>query len=231
MNVAIHQPQYLPWLPYFLKIDESDTFIFLDNVAFQKNGVQNRNQIKTAQGRQWLTVPVIQRVGQEIREVLIDERSDWRRKHWKTILQNYGRAHAFPQYQNRLEEIFARSWKNLSELNIELITMMLKWMGIRTRLIRSSEMKATGTASDLVLNLCLEVGATRYISGTGGSYLLEDAFAEAGVQVVVRQPFLPNTYPQQFARQGFINDISALDIILNCGENWRNYTQREGLKE
>lgn len=231
MNVAIHQPQYLPWVPYFLKIDDCDTFIFLDNVAFQKNGMQNRNQIKTAQGRQWLTVPVMQRFGQEIREVSIDERSDWRRKHWKTILQNYGKAYAFPQYQNRLEEIFAYGWKSLSELNIGLITIMLEWMGIRTKILRSSEMKATGTASDLVLNLCLEAGATRYISGTGSSYLSEDAFAKAGVQVVVRQPLLPNAYPQQFVRQGFINDISALDIILNCGENWRSYIRSEGVKK
>lgn len=36
MKVAIHQPQYLPWLPYFTKIEESDLFILLDSVDFQK---------------------------------------------------------------------------------------------------------------------------------------------------------------------------------------------------
>ena len=68
MKVAVHQPQYLPWLPYFLKIENADLFIFLDTVAFQKNGIQNRNKIKTAQGGQWLTVPVRQNLGQKIEE-------------------------------------------------------------------------------------------------------------------------------------------------------------------
>ena len=46
--VAIHQPQYLPWQPYFAKALASDLFVYLDTVQFQKNGVQNRNQVKTA---------------------------------------------------------------------------------------------------------------------------------------------------------------------------------------
>lgn len=228
MKVAIHQPQYLPWLPYFLKIEESDIFIFLDSVAFQKNGLQNRNQIKTAQGRQWLSVPVRQRLGQDIREVQIDDRSGWRRKHWQTIRQSYGKSAAFEHYQNGLDRIYTRDWSVLCELNIELITMMLDWMGIRTKILRSSEMKATGSASDLVLSLCLEAGATRYVSGTGGSYLSAEAFAEAGIEVAYRPPLLPNTYPQLFAGQGFINDLSALDIILNCGANWRSYLPQGG---
>lgn len=36
MDISIHQPQYLPWVPYFRKIEQSDLFIFLDNVDFQK---------------------------------------------------------------------------------------------------------------------------------------------------------------------------------------------------
>ena len=49
MIVSIHQPQYMPWLPYFSKIASCDTFVFLDDVQFQKNGIQNRNQLKNSQ--------------------------------------------------------------------------------------------------------------------------------------------------------------------------------------
>ena len=63
MKVGIHQPHYLPWLPYFIKIAKCDIFIVLDNVDFQKNGLQNRNQIKTDKGYQWLTVPVEHKLG------------------------------------------------------------------------------------------------------------------------------------------------------------------------
>ena len=59
MILSIHQPQYLPWLPYFNKIMDADCFIFLDNVQYQKNGIINRNEILNNNGRFWLTVPVL----------------------------------------------------------------------------------------------------------------------------------------------------------------------------
>ena len=69
MIVAVHQPQYLPWLGYFDKIDKADVFVLLDTVQFKKNEWQNRNKIKTAQGWQWLTVPVMYKYPQQINEV------------------------------------------------------------------------------------------------------------------------------------------------------------------
>lgn len=224
MNIAIHQPQYFPWLPYFLKIEESDLFVILDTVDFQKNGLQNRNLIKTAQGAHWLTVPVRQQLGQKIVDVKIDTSTDWRRKHWQTLLQCYRKSGFFDLYEEELEALYARDWLSLNELNIEIISMMMGWMEIRTPLVRSSQMQATGAASDLVLKLCIEAGATRYLSGTGGkNYLEPDSFSKAGVEIVYRPAVLPEMYPQLHSRAGFINDLSALDILLNCGKSWRNY--------
>lgn len=224
MILAIHQPQYLPWLPYLLKIKESDAFILLDTVDFQKNGLQNRNQIKTAQGALWLTVPVRQHLGQKIFEVNIDNRSDWRRKHWQTIQQCYRKAPAFPIFERDLEALYARQWSSLNDLNIEMIAVMMRWMNLSTPVYRSSQMQATGSASELVLNLCREAGATRYLSGTGGmNYLDQDAFKNAGITIEFRNPELPGEYPQLFPRAGFINHLSALDIFLNCGESWQSH--------
>ena len=224
MNVAIHQPQYLPWLPYFTKIEASDLFILLDTVDFQKNGLQNRNQIKTAQGAHWLTVPVRQQLGQKIIDVKIDDKTAWLRKHWQTIQQCYGRAAAFKTYERELESIYTNEWSSLNELNIEIITMMMRWMTIPTPVVRSSKLSATGSASSLVLDLCLEVGATRYLSGTGGkSYLEPAAFQNAGIEIAYRPSVLPTPYPQLFPQAGFVNHLSALDILLNCGETWRSY--------
>lgn len=228
MNVAIHQPQYLPWLPYLMKIEESDVFILLDTVDFQKNGLQNRNQIKTAQGPHWLTVPVRQQLGQKIRDVKIDNRLDWRRKHWQTIQQCYRKALFFNAYEKDLEALYAREWTGLNEINMELTSLMLRWLNIRTPIMRSSQMKATGAASELVLSLCLEAGATCYLSGMGGkNYLERQSFADAGVEIVYRPSVLPEAYPQLFPQAGFINHLSALDIVLNCGEAWRNYLPEE----
>lgn len=224
MIVSIHQPQYLPWLPYIVKIDDSEVFIILDSVDFQKNGLQNRNQIKTAQGASWLTVPVRQNLGQKIVDVEINNSIDWRKKHWLGIAQNYGKAAFFRTYADELESVYTRNWTMLVDLNIHVLEMMLRWMNISARMLRSSQMKAGGKASDLVLDLCKEVGARRYISGTGGkNYLNEAAFRDAGVEIIYRSPSLPELYPQQHLKAGFLNDLSALDIILNCGEGWRAF--------
>jgi hypothetical protein len=224
MVVSIHQPQYLPWLPYFLKIKDSDLFIILDSVDFQKNGLQNRNQIKTAQGAAWLTVPVRQRLGQKIQEVENNNTVDWRKKHWNSIVQNYRKGRSFRVYADELEEVYRREWDLLVDLNMWLIRAMARWMGIHTPMVRSSEMRAEGKGSDLVLNLCREVGATRYKSGVGAkSYLKEDAFALAGVEIEYHEPTLPDTYPQQHTSIGFLGQLSALDIVLNCGDTWREY--------
>jgi len=224
MKVAIHQPQYLPWLPYFKKIEESDVFIFLDTVDFQKNGLQNRNQIKTGQGAHWLTVPIRQQLGQKIQDVRIDNSIDWRRKHWQTIRQCYGKAPFFKTYNQNIETLYAREWGCLNELNIELTMLMLSWMKIGTHVLRSSQMKATGASSDLVLNLCLEAGAKQYLTGIGGkSYLDLESFQKAGVEIIYRPSLLPADYPQLFRQTGFINHLSALDIVFNCGDGWRSY--------
>ncbi len=224
MIASIHQPQYFPWLPYFLKVERSQVFILLDSVDFQKNGLQNRNQIKTAQGAQWLTVPVRQNLGQKIVEVQIDNKVDWKKKHWLTIQQSYSKTKAFKLYAKDIEDVFSQDWSSLNELNIHVLTMMLGWLGVDCQVRRSSEMKSVGKGSELVLNLCLEVGAKQYLSGTGGHVYLEEAtFLEAGVEIVYCEPELPMLYPQLYPQAGFLNSLSALDIVLNCGHEWRKY--------
>ena len=45
MTIAIHQPNYLPWLGYFAKIFAADVFVFLDDVQYSKKSVGAKNYI------------------------------------------------------------------------------------------------------------------------------------------------------------------------------------------
>ena len=90
-------------------------------------------------------------------------------------------------------------------------------------------MRAIGKSSDLILNLCQEVGATRYISGIGGrNYLKEVDFDNAGIEILYKSPILPEDYPQPFELFDFIGNLSAIDILFNCGSSWRDYLPRKG---
>jgi len=229
MDVSIHQPQYLPWTPYFRKIEQCDLFIFLDSVDFTKNGLQNRNQIRTEQGRQWLTVPVRQRLGQKINEVAIDTSTQWGRKHWERLQHSYSNAASFSTYKNQFSNLLTQEWFDLSRLNVYSIELMLNLLEIDTPTLKSSQLKSTGRSSDLIVNLCKEVGASRYISGSGGKQYLELAkFEKEGIEVIFLDPIAPETYPQPFPQVEFYNDLSAIDILFNCGANWRSYLPEGG---
>jgi hypothetical protein len=97
MILSIHQPGYMPWLGYFYRIAQSDRFVYLDTVQFERNSFINRNRIKTAKGPMWLTVPVClqDHFGKTIAETEIDARQDWKRKHLRSIEQSYARAAGF----------------------------------------------------------------------------------------------------------------------------------------
>ncbi|TLY18156.1 MAG: WbqC family protein [Nitrospirae bacterium] len=98
MRVTIHQPQFMPWLGYLDKIDRADLFVVLDSVQFKKNEWQNRNRIRTAQGWQWITVPVLHKFGQRLDEVRINQQRDWQSRHLRALEIHYGRAPYRDQY-------------------------------------------------------------------------------------------------------------------------------------
>lgn len=222
MKISIHQPQYIPWLPYFLKIANSDCFIFLDSVDFQKNGVQNRNEIKTAQGRHWLTIPVSQNLGQKIKDTEINNNLNWKKKHWQSLKNCYSKSEFFSDYEPYLESFYEKDWKNLCDLNIELTKMMMEWLDIDVPTCKSSDMKSIGIGSDLILDLCKNKGATKYISGIGGkNYLNIQSFESAGIEIDFIENKLPISYTQLFPKIDFLNDLSAIDIIFNCGREWK----------
>ncbi|MGH7579766.1 MAG: WbqC family protein [Gemmatimonadales bacterium] len=228
MRVGIHQPQYLPWLPYLRKAAKCDLFILLDSVAFQKNGLQNRNRIKGASGPLWLTVPVRHELGQAIRDTRIDNRSNWRRKHWTTLQQHYARTPGFAAHGAELGTLYEREWDNLCDLNLAALRLLFRWYGVRVELARSSEMEARGKGSELVLNLCREAGATTYLSGLGGKdYLDEASFSRAGIELVYEPPEVVAPYPQAHPDAGFVGDLSAIDLLFNCGDDWPRYLNQE----
>jgi len=219
-TVAIHQPQYLPWLAYIDKADAVDVFVYLDNVSYQKNGVQNRNLIKTASGPNWLTVPVSATLGRAISETPVAGNS-WVRKHVRSIEQNYSKAAHFELFQSGLRQILEQDWKLLADLNIAVTEWLFGVLGVKTRIVRASQLAADGTAQDRVLAICKELDAQVYLSGRGAaSYQTFAEFERAGIELRY-QDFTHPIYHQAFEKIGFVPDLSALDLLLNHGPEAR----------
>jgi hypothetical protein len=217
--VSINQPAYLPWLGYFHRVQASDVHVVLDHVQFEKNSFVNRNKVRIPTGWTWLTVPVLTagRFGAlPIREVEIDDRTGWRRKHARTLAQHYGRAPFFDHHAAFFESLYSRSWQLLNELCDETMRYLSDALGITTTVVRSSELSARGVKDELVLGICRELGAQTYLSGPlGRNYIREELFEEAGIRLAY-QDYRHPEYPQLHAPP-FEPYMAIVDLLFNCG--------------
>ena len=219
MIVSIHQPQYLPWLPYFDKVDHCDYFIYLDNVQYQRNGVQKRNKIKTSNGEGWLTVPVVKaEYNANISEVKING-NEYKKKHIKTLQRNYSKATYFHHYFEKIEKIINSDYQCLADLNIALSNWIMTQFQINTPTLKASKLNVVGRNDSLLLDICLKLKATKYLSGVGGkNYLDERKFIDNNIEVIY-QNYCQKNYTQCWGKLGFIKNLSSIDLLFNEGPN------------
>ncbi len=216
MIVSIHQPQYMPWLGYFDKIAQADVFVLLDTVQYKKNEWQNRNRIKTADGWQWLTVPVTYHYPQSIREVAVNSREKWQHRQKQAITTNYRKAPHWSLLEPFLEEVWTRQWQTIAQLNIHVVRGLSGVLGIETPIHVASE---TGEfpedPDDRLIAITRHFGADTYLAGSGGhGYMDMEKYLRHRVSVLFQEYRHP-VYRQQFG--DFISFMSVIDLIFNHG--------------
>ena len=224
MKLAIHQPEFLPWLGFFYKMSLADEYIILDHVQFKKRYFENRNKILSPQGvESWISVPVITkgRYTQAINEVEIDNSRNWKNKFLATIEHYYSKSKYFYTYFNELNSIIvAYDGNRLVDLNIALINFFRKHLYITCPLRFSSEMIGSDwhhLGSDLILQLCLLAGAEVYLCGPSGKdYLKLEEFSAQGIGI----EWLAYQHPRYVQlSQEFVPYLSTLDLLFNYGED------------
>jgi hypothetical protein len=216
--VVVLQPGYLPWLGFFDQLRRADVFVYYDDVQYDTHGWRNRNRIKTQTGPLWLTVPVRHSgLGfPRILDVEIDARRPWARKHLASIRQAYAAAPYLHRYVPELEATLHSRWERLVDLDIAVTSLMAGWLGLERRVERSSTLGIDGTRSDRLLRICQRFGATVYVSGKAArSYLDVPLFEQHGIRVEW-QHFTHPVYPQLHGE--FVPFMSAIDVLLNCGD-------------
>lgn len=215
------QPTYMPWVGYFNYIDQADYFVFLDNVQFQKQSWQQRNQLRGLKGLEWITVPVYikNRFGQLIREVAIKQ-DRFPEKHIKQIRQNYSRAPYFKLYADEFFALLEEGTESgsLCELSIMIIEWLCAKLSISTSFVLASDLHATGKRTELLVNILDELGATTYISPRGSMGYLQEAlehFEQKGISVLYDNYEHP-MYSQPYTP--FVPYASTFDLLVNEGE-------------
>ena len=218
--IAIHQPNYLPWLGYFYKIYQSDMFVFLDDAQYSNKGMHNYTYVKTPEGPYRLKYPVQQSLGDKIFEVTSKDELGWKEKHLVIIKSNYLKSKFFDEVYNDYKTLILKDYLNISELNIALIRFFSEKLDIKTKFVISSELNLDSTREEKIIDICKVLGGNVYYSGTGAkAYQNEENFNAAGIELRY-SVFNPFEYNQLW--NGFQSNVTALDYFMNCGYDWKS---------
>ena len=215
--VAIHQPNFLPWLGFFDKLARSDVFVLLDTVPFSRRMRINRVQLLANGKATWLTVPVRREEREPmLAEALVDDSHPWRRKAMHTLQINYGSLPGFDETLELMEPTLRDPNERLAVFNEGAIRRIAKALALdRPKLVRASELAVSGTASERLAALTASVGGTTYLSGPGaGGYLEEGPFTQRGLELRIQQ-FSPPDYPQRAPEP--VHGLSIVDALMSVG--------------
>lgn len=237
--VSAHQVGYFPWLGLLHKVACSDVFISLDCVQFNRRAYQHRTYVRAPEGLRYLSVPVHSKGHQShalsLQDVTIDSTQGFQPTHYETLRHLYAATPGWDDHEPYFHELLLeRDWSLLSPLNHDTFAYTCESFGVETAVLHASELQPEGRKSELILDLCLKVGADIYLSGIGArEYMKEKDFRERGIEVRY-QDFCHPTYPQRY--ESFQEGCFSLDLLLNTPDEgreifWSSVPPRSALAE
>jgi len=221
MLVAIHQPNFLPWLGFFHKLIQSDVFVVLDDVQIQKTRSSwvNRTRILVAGSPRWLTIPINRPSGvQQIRLTTIHDGADWHRSHRGLLHEAYRKAPHYKVLSDFLDGLYENRTNSLLEFNLSAIHAVLDLLGLSDarKLVMASSFAVDSQGTDRLIGLVKRVGGDSYLCGSGSSgYLEPKKFDEASVSLVWQN--FSEVSRSQLGTTKFVAGLSIIDALLTHG--------------
>jgi hypothetical protein len=229
-TIVISQPMFFPWVGLLEQLRLADVFVHYDDVQFSKGSFTNRVQMKTAKGQAWVTVPLRgQRLGDDIRDVVVDEGGIWKARHLAQLSQAYEGAPHRRDMLRIVEEVYASRHENLASLSIASFHALADYFELADgkRFERSSALGIGGKSDARVLAIVQRFGGDRYVTGHGArNYLDHEGFERSGVHVDYVD-YEKRGYPQLHGE--FTPYVSALDLVANAGKAGRSVFVSRGV--
>ena len=223
MILSTNQPYFAPYPGFFYKAQLSDCVVILDDVQFpRKTTWITRNRFKNDQGTLWMTIPVRKKgLGlQKISDVRICHAGNWKKKHLRSFQNAYAHAPFLADHMGIMERVLTLAFDRPLDLNLEIIRYIVKYLKIETRLVLMSELGVSGKGESLIIDICKTLGANQYlVQSSAAAYYDPARFKSTGIELVVfKKP--DYIYPQLWG--DFIANLSALDMMFNCGAKVRD---------
>ena len=216
--VVIHQPDFLPYLGFFSRLDKADIYVVFDNVQYVRSsrGWNSRDKIKTKNGEKWITVST-QKAPREtaINKILLSKDERWREDHINLIVQNYKSAPYFHEIMPYLEELYQYQCERMMDFNLKSIYLLMELFDIQVETVTASDLNPVGKNNLLIIDIMKKLNCHKYLSGVGAKdYFVPEPYEQAGIEVIW-QDFKHPVYKQQY--DGFLPYLSSIDLLFNCG--------------
>jgi hypothetical protein len=224
MRICIIQSCYIPWKGFFDLIGRCDEYVIFDSAQYAKRHWHNRNRIKTANGVEWLTIPVVtkSRFDQPINEVAIEK--PWAEKHWRTLELAYKRAPFFEQTAPTIKGWYEDADKAtlLTDINAIFLRGLAGLVGLKTRIVTDAIYPSAGVKTERLLGIAQKAGADHYLSGPSArGYFDEQMFRAAGIEPEWMSYDHYTEYPQLYG--AFEHAVTVFDLLFNTGPDAARY--------
>lgn len=218
-RIGIHQPNYLPWIGYFIKINLSDAFVFHDNVEHSKSSLTRRTYIRKhfaePESSRYLRIPLIKHNDFTVIKDLRISDSDWLQANINLLSEIYTKAPFYDSVMPILRELFEHSNEHFSFYSAQLNRAIADLLNLDTEFFFSSELKSVGSAETYNLNLVQELNGQVYVSGVGArKYQNDDLFESAGVKIQYVDPI---PYLKSLSLSEVNYTYSILEFLLFYG--------------
>ncbi len=202
-RVPILSTAYSPPIEYFASFINSQTLLIECCENYQKQTYRNRCHILTANGLLPLIIPIVRSSSKYIKDIRIDNSSQWQLKHWRAIFSAYKSSPFFDYYDIYLESLYSRCYNFLFDFNTELLKEIIDLLNLGTQIEYSSS----------------------YIDNVSPSYVdLRSEFNPKKPSVYYKKDMIK--YHQVFDHKfGFVSGLSIIDLLFNEGPMAYNYLE------
>ena len=187
---------YLAPIPLYAQLYAAEGLLVDADGTFVKQTFRSRAIIATENGTQTLTIPIVHNNGQKMRDVRISEHGNWRHLHWNALQSAYRKSPFFDYYADDFAHFYEEKDGFLLDFNMRLHATICGLIGLERPIATLEEST-------------MEWAKNNY----------SDLRPVASPQELTRNaPPSPPAYYQVFAqRNGFIPNLSIIDLLFNMG--------------
>lgn len=211
---TVHQPMIFPPIYLISRFASTQTIIWLgeDWCKEGRDGWHTKFKLQTPQQSLVIPIPLQDRKGKRIDEVLLDKPELWWAKLEKTLVQNFKKT---PYFRSAMDIVFAgQDHKEFGPLCTGFVEQVFRYLGLAREFVRSTDLGIARDpdASTWLAKMGVAIDCQNYVCAADATekYLDSRPFALRGISLV------PQVYQMPVYSRVTTASTSVLDLLFKC---------------